>query len=860
MTDLRLVPAALAAWAAAWVLTRETAWAWPAVALAVGACLVAAATAALGEHRSRRPAGSERSAGRPARGAGAAHVALALACVAGVGLSVQVHAAGRSVVEALAAQRADVVLSGRVADDGRPGAFGSGETWVLAADTVRARAVTSTVRARVEVTSTDEAPPYGARVVVHTRLAPTDDGAAEAARASTGSTELVRAPPAVVAATTAMRSALLDVTADLSPQARGLVPGIAVGDTSRLPPDLAAAFRATGLTHLTAVSGGHFAIVLALVTALAGTVRAPRPVGVLVVAVVAAAFVLLVRPDPSVLRAAAMAAVMLLGVTWGRPALSVPSLAACAVVLLGVDPWLSRSFGFALSCAATAGLVLLAPPVVRRLTPWVGRTAAFALAVPFAAQAACGPVLVLLSPALPTTSVPANLLAAPAVVPATLLGLAATVTAPWWPFAAHALAWLAGCATWWIAAVARWCACLPGAAVPWPGGVLGATALGVLTVVGVALVLRRPPGEGWPHAWTDLARRRWRTAHASGRAALVRFRHGTPSRRDRRRALGAVLAALTAVVVVTTVAVRAVPHAGDVPADWQVVACDVGQGDGLVVRTGPAAAVVVDVGPDGDAADRCLDRLGVTRVDLLVLSHFHADHVGGLPAVLAGREVRAAWGSPLHEPAGQARRTVEALERVGVTVQVPAPGDAGVLGEGGWRVEWHVLGTGLVGGGSAGAGGTGTGGTGLGTTRTSSAGTGGSVEGDGVNDASLSLELVASGPGGTLDVVALGDLEQPGQDALLASLEAGGPPGVLDGVDVVKVAHHGSASQSPGLARLLRPRVALVSVGEGNTYGHPTDRMLDLYAGVGSTVVRTDECGSAVLVVRGGRTSLACVR
>jgi competence protein ComEC len=104
-------------------------------------------------------------------------------------------------------------------------------------------------------------------------------------------------------------------------------------------------------------------------------------------------------------------------------------------------------------------------------------------------------------------------------------------------------------------------------------------------------------------------------------------------------------------------------------------------------------------------------------------------------------------------------------------------------------------------------------------------------------------------------VVALGDLEEPGQEALLADLRATGEPGA---VDVLKMAHHGSASQSPGLAALLRPRVTLVSVGDDNTYGHPTDTALDLYAGLGSAVVRTDECGTAALVVRDGTVGLSC--
>ncbi|QAY64795.1 ComEC/Rec2 family competence protein [Xylanimonas allomyrinae] len=885
---MRLAPAALAAWAAAWTLTGAAA-----PPRAASSTVVAASAGALlalltlgwrrlrlasprghGEPQpprgrgERQPPRATAARARPARavdrwprilaalaasrrgqaaprlgwrsGTGAAHVLLALGAVAAVALSAHVDTTTRAPLALLATEHADAVLHGRVVTDPAPASFGTGQRWELAADSLTARAVTTSVRGRIEVT-TPTAPPYGARVVVRARLSPARPGDAAAARATGDAAQVTRAPPAVVRVTNAMRAALRDVTADLSPQAQGLVPGIAVGDTSRLPPDLADAFRATGLTHLTAVSGGHFAIVLALVTALAGAVRAPRAARVALVAVVAAAFVLLVRPDPSVQRAAAMCAVTLLGLVLGRPAASVPSLAVCVVALLCADPWLARSFGFALSCAATAGLVLLAPALVRRLTPWLGRAGAFALAVPVAAQAACGPVLVLLSPGLPTTSVLANLLAAPAVAPATLLGLGATVIGPGWPAAARVLAWLAGGATWWIAAVARWCAALPGAALPWPGGPPGAFAMLAATVAAFVLVLRREPAEGW--AWTEIGRRTWRRARTSGRATFARCRRGVATHHDRRVATavcGAALALVLLAVAATTAFVRALPVRGSVPADWQVVACDVGQGDALAVRTGPASAIVVDTGPPGDAAGHCLDRLGVTRVDLLVLTHDHLDHVGGLAGVLAGRRVRAAWVSPLDEPAANARRAAGALEAAGLAPAVPVVGDGGTVGEGPWAVGVRVLGTGTASG-----------------SRPAGVASG-SAEGDGVNDASLALDLTSRGPGGTIDVVALGDLEEPGQEALLAALRATGPPGVTDGVDVVKVAHHGSASQSAGLARLLHPRVALVSVGAGNTYGHPTDRMLALYAAVGATTVRTDECGSAVLVARHGRLALAC--
>ncbi|WP_307868734.1 ComEC/Rec2 family competence protein [Cellulosimicrobium cellulans] len=284
---------------------------------------------------------------------------------------------------------------------------------------------------------------------------------------------------------------------------------------------------------------------------------------------------------------------------------------------------------------------------------------------------------------------------------------------------------------------------------------------------------------------------------------------------------------------------------GAVPHDWAVVACDVGQGDALAVRSGPRSAVVVDVGPPGAAAGGCLDRLGVDRVDLLVLSHFHADHVGGLDAVLRGRTVARALVTATADPPEQAERTLAALTDAGVPVQVAQPGATGGLGGpdgmgggedrgasadlGAGGVRWEVLQAG-VGGGPPSA-------------PRPSAGRAAAESDGGANDASVALLLHVAG----MDVVALGDLEDAGQAALARTLaQRGSGP-----VDVVKVAHHGSATQSDRLARLLSPTVALVSSGE-NTYGHPTDRALDLYRGVGATVLRTDTCGTFALVVRDG--------
>lgn len=257
-----------------------------------------------------------------------------------------------------------------------------------------------------------------------------------------------------------------------------------------------------------------------------------------------------------------------------------------------------------------------------------------------------------------------------------------------------------------------------------------------------------------------------------------------------------------------------------VPTDWVIAACDVGQGDGVVVRTGPTSAVVVDVGPPGDDAGRCLDRLGVTRVDLLVLTHFHLDHVGGLSAVLQDREITSALVSPLPEPEANAARALRELAAAGVPVHVAVSGDGGAAGTATWQV--------LLSGGSAGSGGeTGTADTSRGVT---------------ANDSSVVVRIRSAG----IETVLLGDLEDVGQRALLAELRREG----IAEVDVVKLAHHGSREQVPALARQLGAEVAVVSVGHDNSYGHPTDTAIDLYERTGAEVLRTDECGTIALVVR----------
>ena len=250
------------------------------------------------------------------------------------------------------------------------------------------------------------------------------------------------------------------------PQAQGgLLPGLVVGDTSRLTEEVEQDFRDTGMTHLNAVSGSNVALVVGLVLLLARWARAGPWVAAALCAVALVGFVILVRPSPSVVRAATMGAIGLAALALGRPRAALPALAAGITVLVVVDPALAADAGFALSVLATSGLLLLAPgwrDALRRRGVPAGL--AEALVIPAAAQVACGPVVAAIAANVSLVAVPANLLAVPAIAPATVLGVIAAVLSAVWPPGAEFVAWLASWPAWWLVTVARYGADVPAAA------------------------------------------------------------------------------------------------------------------------------------------------------------------------------------------------------------------------------------------------------------------------------------------------------------------------------------------------------------------------------------------------------------
>lgn len=280
----------------------------------------------------------------------------------------------------------------------------------------------------------------------------------------------------------------------LPEEAAGLLPALVVGDTAGLADSVREEFEIAGLQHLCVVSGANFAIVGTTVLAGARRLTLGPRASVGVAAGAMAMFVVIARPDPSVLRAAAMGAVTLLALLTGRRRQALPALCAAVVGVLLIWPELAVSAGFALSVLATGGLILLAPGWSDRLRDrgwW--RLPAELVAVSAAAFTVTAPIMVALTGRVSVVAIAANVLVAPVVAPITVIGALAAAVAWLWQPLGQAVLHLAAAPMWWLLTVADRASALPGAAIDVPDGTVGGIGAAAVALFVVLLFRSRAP-------------------------------------------------------------------------------------------------------------------------------------------------------------------------------------------------------------------------------------------------------------------------------------------------------------------------------------------------------------------------------
>ena len=405
-----------------------------------------------------------------------------------------VHALRTAVVTTLIGRRGSVPVEMTLVRDPVELRSARGFRFVLAAATVT-RVADRPDRAPVTVLAHGSAwlgllP--GQRLRVEARIRPPRSGDPVAATvAAAAAPQLIGRPRWWQRAAGRVRAAFRGATSALPADERGLVPGLVIGDTAAMPPELTDAFRSSGLTHVNAVSGENVAVVLATVGAVLRRTWAGRRLRAAASFAALVGFVVLARPSPSVLRAAVMGAIVVAGMVAGRRGQPLPALAAAVIALIAIDPFLARAPGFALSVLATAAIVLAARPVAARLSRRMPGPIAIAVAVPLVAQAACTPVLIAAFGQLGPWAVPANVLAAPAVPLATVAGVLCAVLAVPLPVVAGALAWVAAVPAGWLALVARFFAAMPGSGLQLPTGLAAVTSIAVAGVLAVLVARAR---------------------------------------------------------------------------------------------------------------------------------------------------------------------------------------------------------------------------------------------------------------------------------------------------------------------------------------------------------------------------------
>ena len=581
-----------------------------------------------------------------------------------------------------------------------------------------------------------------------------------------------------------------------------LARGFVLGEDEAVDEATVEDFRRAGLSHLLAVSGQNVALLALLVMPMLAALGMPLRARLVWVLGAIVVYVPLAGAGPSIVRAGVMGGLTVLATLAGRRSSRLFGLAVAAAVTLAIDPRVAADVGWQLSFAAVLGIVAFAAPLRRAIAGRIGARGwrgalAEGAAVTVAATLATAPLIAFHFESLSTTTLAANLLALSAVAPAMWLGMLAAIGGQVPGFPVAVLNALAAPLLAYVAQVAAWCGRPSWAYMHVRLGIGGLVA-SYAAIAGVALV-------------TPTLRRRHRLATLrAGNGADGPIRRGGLDV-SARRLRGQWVALVACGALALGLLWAGGGSAGSTPVSGlRVSVLDVGQGDAILLQPAHAAPVLVDGGPPGDGLASKLRDEGVKHLGVAIVTHEQSDHAGGIEELLGRFPVgRLLYGRLSRRLRGEAVAAAVAPARV--------------------------------------------------------------AEGDEIRSGALRLqvlwpppELLAEPPAGAdPNAQALVLLARWHRFSMLLTADAEAEAVPIDSgpLDVLKVAHHGS--DDAGLGALLErtsPRLAVISVGDGNPFGHPTPTTLATLAEHGVPTLRTDRDGTVTLEVRGREVGVTTSR
>lgn len=552
-------------------------------------------------------------------------------------------------------------------------------------------------------------------------------------------------------------------TKKISSEGSELLPGLILGDTRFQSKLLKEDMKSSGLTHLTAVSGGNIAILIVALSFLFRKIKVNLKIQIILIFIFLLFFAFLVRTEPSVIRASLMASIVLISLLYGVFKQGINALLITICIALLLDPNLATSWGFSLSVFATFGLLIFTEPILGYLIksfPWLNQNFLMIISVALAAQFSTMGLVAGFTGLISIWSVIANTLVSPIVPVVTILGYLGLIVSNFDPVIAIIFNLPAAVFANWIVIISHYFANQSFSTLKISNGILGFLIANLILLVIIY--------------------------------AIKKFQ----------------IASILISIMLTLLFIftgKYLFFRSDWPLkNWQFAMCDVNQGDGLVIKDSLGKTIVVDVGPDGKLMSKCLNKLGIKRIDILLLTHFHLDHVEGLKDVLRNHEIKMVFTSWIKEPYEESIRVEQILRNHEINNLIS--GQKINIGKIKLTCLWP---------------------------------TSNKMEIESVANNSSLVVLVEIE---NASILLTGDVEPPAQEVIRSMWNK------LQ-VDVIKIPHHGSKFQDALFPEWSGARLALISAGVENTYGHPSKEAIELYKKSKMKVLSSSSSGSVSIFV-----------